>query len=103
MAETVVYHVVPSGDVWAVKKQGSEHASRVAETQKQALDHARTFARNQAPARIILHGDDGAIESQIVVEGAPGWSGRLTSAPVLTGVALAVIATAGIWCLADRD
>ncbi len=102
MAQTV-YHVVPSGDEWAVKKQGAEQASRVAATQQEAVAHAETFARRQAPSRVVVHGPDGTIESQHSFD--PGareeraWTALLTTPPVLTGLALALGLGGLVWFL----
>lgn len=106
MAQTV-YHVVPSGGEWAVKKQGSEQASRVAGTQKEAVQYAETFARKQAPSRVVIHGEDGMIEAQHSFDtgAAPEshWLSVVTSPPVLTGLALALGVTGIAWFLKSRD
>ncbi len=103
MAERTVYHVVPNGEEWAVKKQGAAQASRVAATQKEAIGHAEAFARKQAPSRVIIHGEDGLIEAQhsfdsVAREEGP-WTAILTTPPVLTGLALALAATGLLWFL----
>jgi hypothetical protein len=106
MAQTV-YHVVPSGDEWAVKKQGSEQASRVAGTQKEAIQYAETFARKQAPSRVVIHGEDGQIEAQHSFDTGTApeshWLTVVTSPPVLTGLALALGVTGVAWFLKSRD
>ncbi len=102
MAQTV-YHVVPSGDEWAVKKQGVEQPSRVAATQREAIDHAETFARRQAPSRVVIHRDDGAIAEQRSFDTAARqqspWTEILTTPPVLTGLALALGVGGVVWFL----
>ena len=102
MTQTV-YHVVPSGDEWAVKKQGAEQASRVAATQKEAIEHAETFARRQAPSRVIIHDEDGTIEAQHSFEAADRQESAvtaiLTTPPVLTGLALALGLGGLVWFL----
>ena len=106
MAQQTVYHVVPSGEEWAVKKQGASQASRVAATQKEAIDHAESFARKQAPSRVVIHGEDGLIEGQhsfdAVAREDNAFTEILTSPPVLTGLALALAATGVAW-LIRRD
>lgn len=106
MAERTIYHVVPNGEEWAVKKQGATQASRVASTQDEAIKHAEAFARKQAPSRVVVHGDDGQIEGQhsfdaVAREESP-WTTILTTPPVLTGLALALAATGVYWFL-NRD
>lgn len=103
MAERTIYHVVPSGDEWAVKKQGASQASRVAATQAEAIQHAESFARKQAPSRVVIHGEDGLIREQhsfdsVAREEGP-WTAILTTPPVLTGLALALGATGVFWFL----
>ncbi len=102
MAQTV-YHVVPSGDEWAVKKQGVEQASRTAATQKEAIGHAETFARRQAPSRVVIHGEDGTIEGQhsfdTAVREENALTAILTTPPVLTGLALALGLGGLVWFL----
>lgn len=63
MNETI-YHVVPHGDEWAVKRQGNGQASRVLETKDEAIEQAQTFALNQAPSALVIHGSDGTIQSR---------------------------------------
>jgi hypothetical protein len=93
MPDPTVFHVVPSGDVWAVKRQGDSDASRLAPTQDNAYQEARRLAYRAVPARIVLHRDDGTIESQVTVDERPpyDWVEWLTSPPVLTGIVGAVI------------
>lgn len=103
MAQQTVYHVVPSGEEWAVKKQGASQASRVASTQKEAIDHAESFARKQAPSRVVIHGENGLIEAQhsfdSVAREDNAFTEIMTSPPVLTGLALALAATGVFWFL----
>ena len=62
MAQTV-YHVVPNEGRWAVKREGADRASRVADDQNEAVEVAEQLARNQAPARVVVHGADGLIQT----------------------------------------
>lgn len=96
MSDPAVFHVVPSGEVWAIKRRGDSDAARLAATREQAIEQARAFAAREAPARIVLHRDDGTIESQTNVD-APAprdWSEWVTSPPVLVGIAGALIVSA---------
>ncbi|MDZ4096839.1 MAG: DUF2188 domain-containing protein [Paracoccaceae bacterium] len=56
-------HVVPSGTRWSVRKAGSERASGIYETQKEAIDAARQIARNQG-TELYIHGRDGRIRER---------------------------------------
>ena len=40
-------HVVKHSDGWAVKGAGNSKATKVTDTQKQAIEHAEQIARNQ--------------------------------------------------------
>jgi ribosomal protein S5 len=53
-------HVVPHGDKWAVIGVGNGRATSVHDTQKQAIDAARTIAQNQR-SEVVTHGKDGRI------------------------------------------
>lgn len=53
-------HVVPHEDGWAVKGAGNEKATRVVETQAQAIGIARDIAINQK-SEVIIHRPDGTI------------------------------------------
>lgn len=53
-------HVVPHQDGWAVKKEGGDRASRVVDTQKEALDIAREQARREK-VEVVTHRKDGRI------------------------------------------
>ena len=56
-------HVVPQSGKWAVKGDGSQRASKVVSTQKEAIDVARRIARNQG-SDVVIHGRDGKIRDK---------------------------------------
>lgn len=57
-------HVVKSADGgWAVKKGGSSRATKVYETQKEAIAHGREIAKSQK-AEFYIHGEDGKIRDK---------------------------------------
>ncbi len=56
-------HVVPKGDGWAVKAAGSTRATKVFDTQRDAINAARRIAQNQQ-AELIVHGRDGRIRDK---------------------------------------
>jgi hypothetical protein len=51
-------HVVPRGREWAVVAEGSQRATRVAPTKREAREIARTIARNQG-TDVLIHERDG--------------------------------------------
>ena len=56
-------HVVPDNGQWQVKRQGSEKATKNFETQKQAIDYARSIAINQQ-SELVIHGRNGQIRDK---------------------------------------
>jgi len=56
-------HVVPHGDKWAVKSEGSRRPSSVHDTQREAIERARELARNQQ-VELFVHRRDGRIRAR---------------------------------------
>ena len=56
-------HVVPHEGGWAVRGAGSQHASSVHRTQRDAIDAGRDIARNQR-TELFIHGRDGRIRER---------------------------------------
>ena len=56
-------HVMPKGDEWEVKGEGNSKATRVVDTQKEAIKIAREIAINQE-SELIIHGKDGKIRDK---------------------------------------
>jgi hypothetical protein len=55
-------HVVPHKNGWAIKKEGSERASLIASTKKEAEKEGRQMAR-MLESELIIHGKDGSIQN----------------------------------------
>jgi hypothetical protein len=55
------HHVVPRGDNWAVEKAGSERASAILPTKKEAVDVGREISRNQG-TELKIHDKKGRIK-----------------------------------------
>lgn len=53
-------HVVPRGDGWAVQGAGNNRATKLVDTQRQAIRIATGIAENQQ-SELIVHGQDGKI------------------------------------------
>lgn len=64
MPKKISQHVVknPSGG-WAIKKGGSDRATKVYDTQNEAIAHGREIAKNQG-AEFYIHGRDGKIREK---------------------------------------
>lgn len=56
-------HVVRHPGGWALKKGGSNRATRVFETQAEAIDYGREVSRNQG-AEFFIHGRNGQIRER---------------------------------------
>lgn len=62
MARGKNQHVVKHPDGWAVKGAGNSKATRVTNTQREAIDIAQDIARNQE-SDTKVHGRDGKIRA----------------------------------------
>lgn len=60
-------HVVRDGDVWSVKKPGSDRASSRHRTQAEAEAAAKRIMRNQGGGEVVIHGQDGRIRDSDTV------------------------------------
>ena len=56
-------HVVPSSGGWAVRRTGAERATKIFETQQQAVTLARTLAKKEN-SELYIHGKDGTIRAR---------------------------------------
>lgn len=56
-------HVVPHANGWAVKGAGSERATKVTPTQREAISIARGIAQNQQ-SEMLIHGENGRIRER---------------------------------------
>lgn len=63
MANRKNVHVVQHGNQWATKREGGERASSVHSTQAQAIEAARSMAR-QGEGELLIHGRDGQIRAR---------------------------------------
>ena len=53
-------HVTKHGDGWQVKGAGNQRATKVVDTQKQAIEVAKEIAKHQK-SEVVIHGRDGKI------------------------------------------
>lgn len=56
-------HVVRHPDGWAVKGAGNERATKVVDTQKEAIVIAKEIAKNQS-SELLIHGKNGQIREK---------------------------------------
>jgi hypothetical protein len=62
-ADTIVFHLVPEEDHWAVRREGEDEDVSEYRTKKMALDAARDLAYASEPSRIVVHRADGTIQT----------------------------------------
>ena len=53
-------HIVPRGERWAVQRANGQRATRLVDSQQEAIDVGRDIARHQQ-AELIIHSPDGQI------------------------------------------
>ena len=53
-------HVVPHDDGWATRKEGAGRVGVVTETQREAIERARTQAQREG-VEVVIHRKDGSI------------------------------------------
>lgn len=56
-------HVVPHNNGWAVKGAGNGKATKVVDTQKEAIGIAKQIAKNQQ-SELVIHRPDGRIRDK---------------------------------------
>jgi uncharacterized protein YdaT len=56
-------HVVPLGNGWAVKKEGSNRFTVITETKKDAISIARQIAKNNK-SELVVYGKDGKVQDK---------------------------------------
>ncbi|MBL8577106.1 MAG: DUF2188 domain-containing protein [Mesorhizobium sp.] len=56
-------HVVPNGGKWSVRQSGASRATGTYATQGEAIERARSIARNQG-TELYIHGRDGRIRER---------------------------------------
>lgn len=56
-------HVVPHPDGWAVKGAGNSKATKVTDTQSEAIEVAKEIAKNQ-DSELLIHGKNGRIRDR---------------------------------------
>ena len=56
-------HVTPKGNQWQVKGAGNQKATKVFDTQKEAIDYGRNIAKNQQ-SELVIHRPSGQIRDK---------------------------------------
>lgn len=62
--ERKVYHVLPHEEEgWKVEAEGATRATSVHATKEEALNAARDLARSQEPSQVVVHRQDGSVQT----------------------------------------
>jgi hypothetical protein len=56
-------HVIPVGNGWAVKGEGSSRFTVITDNKREAVNYAKNIARNNS-SELIVHGKDGKISKR---------------------------------------
>lgn len=63
MSKGKTQHVVPHGESWAVRRGGSDRATAIVPTQKEAIEIAKDISKSQG-SELFIHGRDGQIRER---------------------------------------
>lgn len=56
-------HIVKHAEGWAAKREGADRASKVTETQEEAIDAGRRITQRER-GELVIHGRDGKIREK---------------------------------------
>lgn len=57
-----IYHVIPVGNAWRVKRIGARRAASVHRRKADAIARAKALAQGAAPRQVRVHGRSGKIQ-----------------------------------------
>lgn len=60
----VVYHVLPEGDDWKVRRAGAGRAEGVYENKSDAVERAKVLAKGARLGQVKIHKQDGSIQTE---------------------------------------
>ena len=92
-----VYHVVPVDDRWGVRLEGSPSLSHESDDRDAAVDRAASYVRTWGAGRVVVHNENGQIETVHTFDQLPAprssWRDMIVSGPaVAVGVAVLLVA-----------
>jgi uncharacterized protein YdaT len=64
MATRKTYHVTPNDEGWNVKAENASRASSSHDTKAGAIDRAKELAKAQPLGQVVIHGQDGRIQTE---------------------------------------
>ncbi|MEJ2385013.1 MAG: DUF2188 domain-containing protein [Xanthomonadales bacterium] len=63
-----VYHLVPKGDRWTIRREGKDNDISLHDRKASALEAARGIAHAHEPARVVVHRADGTVQTSYSYE-----------------------------------
>lgn len=66
-----VYHVLPDGNEWIVKREGAQRAGRRFSTNAAAAEFGVSIAKRNRPSQLIIHKQDGTFQDERTYNGYP--------------------------------
>ncbi len=66
--KATVFHVLPDEESWKVEAEGGKPAASHHKTKRKAVETGRSLAAKAAPARLVIHRQDGTIQKQHAYE-----------------------------------
>lgn len=64
----IAYHLLPDGEGWTVRLEGSQESMIRHDTKDAALDAAREIAHAHLPSRLVVHRADGTVQTHYTYE-----------------------------------
>ena len=64
MSDRAVFHVVPDANSWKVRREGEGDYEVLVDNKDNAIQHARELAQENATSQVIIHTQDGRIETE---------------------------------------
>lgn len=66
--KVTVWHVTPKGNVWQVKGSGAQRATKIFNTQKEAIEFADELSKKNA-GTVLIHKTTGRVRASIKNKG----------------------------------
>lgn len=102
-----VYHVVQDDDRWVAKLEGSPTHSAANESRDVVVLKAADFVRRFGSGRIVVHSDNGQIETVHSFDELPsadgGWIGTVLSHPVYLTAGVIGLVALGVGLARSRN
>ena len=59
-----VWHIVPKGNSWAIKREDSDKLSGIHENKQNAIREVQKIAKNNTPSQVVVHDKHGKIQTE---------------------------------------